>query len=498
MYDLVIQKGYILDGSGKEGYFADVAIRGGKIAAIGNGLGTAKEILDATGLVVTPGFIDSHSHADKKVLQYPVQSEKTEQGITTSVAGQCGGSAAPVDGMSMPEFLEKLENTPLGSNMVAFVGHGNLRRAVMGDPDRIPTKTELDTMKALLAQALEKGAGGLSFGLYYAPGCFAGMEEMVELAKVAARYGRPISAHIRNESDLLEESVEEFLEVVRKAGVRGILSHHKAARVRNWHKIEKTLKLLQDAVAEGLDVYCDVYPYCASSTTFSELFIPKSWRTEGLSGLLKRIADPVLCRENKEAFLKREGEDLSWVLVTKCPGYPQYEGLRLPQIAAHWGKDCFNTAMELIRETRDQCVSCFFSIGEPQMLRVLSWERAMVGTDGGLAGTLKVYHPRVRGTFPRALRYARETGIVSLPEMIRKMTALPAYVYGLKNKGLLKTGYDADLCVFDPETVTDRAEFTDCSARAEGLRWVLVNGQIVSENAAATGAAPGKLLKRYG
>ncbi len=487
MYQLIVKNGFLLDGTGDPGYYGDIAIRDGRIVAIGENLGAAEQILDATGLTVTPGFIDSHSHADAKVLEYPLQAEKTEQGVTTSIAGQCGNSVAPVAGMTFPEFLDQLEKTPMDANLVCFVGHGTLRKAVMPEQDRAPTDRELETMKATLAEALEHGAGGLSFGLFYAPGCFAQEAELVALAQVAAAHGLPVSAHIRNEGDLVVEAVEEFIRVIRKSGARGILSHHKAVRRRNWPKIQKTLALLQQAVAEGLDIYCDVYPYCASATTFSQLFIPKSWRAEGTAGLLRNLANPDLCRENRRQFFETEGEDLSWVQVNICPGYPQYEGLRLPEIALLHGKDPFDTAMDLIRDTKDACKACFFSIGEEQMLQVLAWERTMVGSDGGLRGDAKVYHPRLRGSFPRALRYVRETGVVSLPEMIRKMTMLPAQVYGLSGKGLLKPGYDGDICVFDPNTVCDRADFINCHERAEGLRWVLVNGQVASENAIATG-----------
>lgn len=488
MYQLIVKNGFLLDGTGNPGYYGDVAIRDGRIAAVGEDLGSAEQILDATGLTVTPGFIDSHSHADAKVLEYPLQAEKTEQGVTTSIAGQCGNSAAPVAKMTFPQFMDQLKKTPLGANLVCFVGHGTLRKAVMPEQDRAPTDKELEAMKAILAEALEHGAGGLSFGLFYAPGCFAREAELVALAKVAAAHGAPVSAHIRNEGDQVVEAVEEFIRVIRMSGARGILSHHKAVRRRNWPKIQKTLALLQQAVAEGLDIYCDVYPYCASSTTFSQAFVPKSWRAEGVEGLLRNLADPDLCRENKRSYFETEEEDLSWVQVTVCPGYPQYEGLRLPEIAQLHGKDPFDTAMDLIRDTKDSCKACFFSIGEEQMLQVLAWERTMVGSDGGLQGTANVYHPRLRGSFPRALRYVRERGVVSLPEMIRKMTMLPAQVYGLTGKGLLRPGYDGDICVFDPETVCDRAGFINCHEKAEGLRWVLVNGQVASENAIATGA----------
>ena len=504
MFDMIIKGGLLLDGTGKPGIRADVALQDGKIARIAPDLEGAAQIIDATGLVVTPGFIDSHSHADTGILSYPEQTAKLEQGITTTISGQCGNSAAPAIGDCAPvrrkvdTFLDAVEALPLGANFMFFVGHSTLRKAVMGLDDREPTPQELAQMEALLADAFEKGAGGLSFGLYYAPGCFAKTDEAIALAKVAAAYGRPIAAHIRNESDQVIEAVEEFITIVRASGVRAVLSHHKTAQQPNWGKVTTTLAMLQAAVDEGLDIYCDAYPYCASSTGFSHVFVPKSWRAGGTDCLLERIADPALRQAWKEELLADKGSDFSWVLVTKCPPYPQYQGLRLDKIAELHGKDQFDTAMDLIRDSRDTCKSCFFTVREEDLEKVLSWDRAMIGTDGGLPRQdLQAFHPRAIGSFPRVLgRYVRERGLVSLPEMIRRITALPASVYGLTGKGLLAEGYDADICIFDPEKIIDHADFINCWEKAKGLHYVIVGGQVVAEDATCNGVCPGKLLRR--
>ncbi len=514
MFDLIIKNGTVIDGTGKPGFVANIGIFNGKITKIGEVLGESISVIDASGLVVAPGFIDSHSHADKKVLLFPEQREKIEQGITTSVAGQCGGSAAPnfpsnkggsvtqfgdSNGIcqSMDSFVSTLSGYNLGANLMPFVGHGTIRKAVMGDSDRTPDEAELNQMLAILRESFEAGAGGLSFGLFYAPGCYASTEEAVAFAKVAAQYNRPVSAHIRNESDFLIEAVEEFITIIRISGARGILSHHKAVRKHNWGKVRKTLEMLRQAVEDGVDIYCDIYPYCASSTSLSQAFVPFSWRADGTQMLLKRIADPVLYNDNKTAFTKINGPVLDWVLINSCPGSPGYEGMTVDKIAEMHGKDDFDTAMDLIVSSKDKATACFFTVSEDDLKHVLTWDRTMICTDSGMADLKQRVHPRMIGSFPRAIsRYVREKEVLNLPEMIRRMTSLPAFVYGLTNKGRVQEGYDADLCVFDPNTLDNPSDFVNCRQRTQGLHYVLVGGQVVVENGSFNGCKCAKLLTK--
>ena len=491
-YDLVIKNGTLLDGSGAAGYTADLAVKDGKIACIGQGLEGAS-VIDANGLTVTPGFIESHSHADNALPAFPDLTEKIEQGITTSIGGQCGNSPAPIE-----PFFEENGAAPLGSNLAVFMGHSSLRKAVMGSENREPTPQELEAMGEMLRRGIEAGALGLTFGLIYPPGCFSKTEELVYLAKVAAQAGGILAAHIRNESDELIEACEEFMTVIKASGARGVFSHHKAAYKQNWGKVHTTLRMIDEANAEGYDIYCDVYPYTASHTKLASRFVPKKYHSGGSAVMAERLKKCAVRAAIKQELQAQFGndEDYSWVLVTSCAAYPQYCGLRLDEIARRHGKDVYDTAFDLIADSVNQCSACYFSMCEEDLETVLAHPRSMICTDSSVRGNHTVYHPRLRGSFPRVLgRYVREQKVVSLPEMIRKMTSLPAAVYNLQGKGLLKVGYDADLCIFDAETIRDRADYTDCHRRAEGLQYVLLNGKIAVENALYNGTRAGKLLR---
>lgn len=514
MYDLLIQNGTVIDGTGSPSFHADVAVKDGKIARIGKGLGEAKTVIDARGLTVTPGFIDSHSHSENAILTYPGMIEKVEQGITTSIAGQCGSSPAPVSRDADPQkaeqigdfgkstevyrtfgtFLDLAKDIPNGANTAVLVGHGALRKAAMGMDNRAPTAEELEKMKALLAEGMEHGALGMSFGLFYAPGAYASTEEAIELARIVGEYHGVVAAHIRDEGDHLIESVDEFLTIIRASGARGVISHHKAMDRPNWGKVHTTLRMIDEANREGLDVYCDVYPYTAYNTTLSAIFLPPELLTYGAANVMKSAERRA---EVRAWNLRRRSEDLSWVQVTTCHDFPQYTGLRIPEIAEKMGVDHYEAVFELIAGSKTSPNACCFAMCEEDVQTVMAHPRAMIGTDSGVARHLKVYHPRLRGTFPRVLgRYVRERGVTSLPEMIRKMTSMPAAVYGLSHKGLLWEGMDADICIFNAETICDRAEFTDCEQRAEGVNYVLVNGEIVVKDAVYQGDKPGRVLLR--
>lgn len=511
MYDLVIKNGTITDGTGSPGYIGDIAVAGGKIARIGKSI-DGKRIIDAKGLIVSPGFIDSHSHVDDAIFEYPDMTEKIEQGITTSVGGLCGYSLAPAAGEGMAsvngfggsrdiyrsfgEMVKDAQNIPTGANMISFVGHASIRKAVMGFENRKPTENEMSQMKALLCDAMENGALGISFGLVYTPSCYAGIDELIELAKVVKSYNGLISAHIRNESFTLVEAVEEFLKVVKAAGVKAVLSHHKAMYKSNWGKVRKTLKMVDEAVNEGYDVYCDVYPYTASNTTLVSTVIPAEMRALDNSGIVKLVSDGAMRRKIKEKYSAVYGTDLSYIQISHCPGHPEYEGLMLDDIAKRLGQDPFDTVFDIIRDSKDDVYICKFVMCEDDVETVIKHERAMIGTDSSVAKNEPVYHPRLRGTFPRAFRrYVRERKAVSVPEMVRKCTSLPAYVYGLSSKGLLKEGYDADICIFDAERITDKADYSDCRQRCEGLLFVILGGEIAARNAVYTGSKKGGFIK---
>ena len=491
MYDLIIKNGWILDGTGADGFTADIAITDGKIVAIGRDLGDGKKIIDATGLVVTPGLIDSHSHSDATMLAFPLQAEKAEQGITTSISGCCGSSPFPSKECSAATFLNRVADLPQGSHIATFVGHCALRQAVMGMENRPATAQELEQMKQLLREGIEAGALGISFGLIYTPSCYAGTDELIALAKVTKQCGGMISAHIRSEADDVIEAVNEMITVAKAANVRTVISHHKAMFRQNHGKIITTLEMIKAANREGADIYCDVYPYVASSTTLAARFIPNQYVNDQLP---QYLSDPELRNRFKTMNVELWGEDLSWVQLNTCCSYPQYSGKLLTEIAPLHGKDIYETIFDII-QAEPNCSASFFSMCEEDVETVMAWERTMICTDSEAAGDKKAYHPRLRGSFPRTLgRYVRERKVVSLPEMIRKMTTLPAAVYGLENKGRIAVGYDADICVMDPEKIIDRADFVDFTKRAEGLHYVFVMGQLVAENAVCNNSLPGKVL----
>ena len=497
MFDLLIKNATVYDGSGDPGFRADVAIRDGKIASVGENLGEAVRVIDAAGLAVTPGFIDSHSHADGAIVSFPAQKEKVEQGITTSIGGQCGLSAAPVRKgdtlLKMSDFLENAAKIPQGANIALFVGHATLRSAVMGMANREPTGEELEKMKALLRDAMDAGALGISFGLIYTPSCYAKTDELIELAKVAGEKGGMMAAHIRNEGDLLIEAVEEFITIAKAAQIRGVISHHKAAWKQNHGKVKKTLAMIEKANREGCDIYCDVYPYTASKTSLSARFILKEYCDGKVP---EHLRDPALRQSFRERCIAQFGFDTQWVLLNDCPPYPEYSGLRLTEAAQRHGKDVWETLFDIL-EQNPKNQGCYFTMCEEDVETVLAWPRAMICTDSSVACNNKFYHPRLRATFPRVLaHYVRDRQVVGLPEMIRKMTSLPAQVYGLGSKGYIRPGFDADICIFDPEKIRDKATYTDPCYGAEGLNFVIVGGKIAAENAVATNQIGGKVLLR--
>lgn len=496
MYDLVIKNATVYDGTGRDGYSSDIGIREGKIAKIAKNL-SGKETIDATSLAVSPGWIDSHSHSDSTFFSYPDQKEKIEQGITFSVTGQCGGSAAPhcKDGepVTAGEFLKKASQVPQGSGSVMLVGHGTLRRAVMGEVNRHATQEEQKQMEDLLRDAMEHGARGMSLGLIYIPGCYSELDELIPLARIVAEYDGIIASHIRNEGDELEKSVEEFLDLLRVSGCRGVISHHKSSGKKNWGKVHKTMATVDNCNRGGMDVYMDVYPYCASHTGLMATFFPRKFRPEGVADMRAALRDPALRAKLKAWARAKWGDDMSWVLVTKCSAWPEYQGMRVSEIAKLREQDPYEAIYDMI--CAGEATACFFSMCPEDVSAVIRHERSMICTDSSVGCNRTIYHPRLRGAFPRALRvYVREENAITLPEMIRKMTSLPAKVYGLKGKGQIAEGYDADLCIFDPEAICDRADFTNCTEPNEGLAYVIIDGKVVLRDNTYLGIRAAKVV----
>ena len=493
MYDLLIKNGKVINGTGSPSFFADVAILDGKIARIGKGIEGAEKVIDAKGLTITPGFIDSHSHSDNALLTYPDLVEKIEQGITTSIGGQCGESPIPMD-----EFLDSVRDRSFGSNTALLVGHSMLRRTVMGMENREPTVPELQEMKRLLCNGMNHGALGISFGLIYAPSVYAKTEELIELAKLVGEYHGIVAAHIRGEGNCLIKAVDEFITIIRESGARGVLSHHKVAGGKeNWGKVNHSLRMIEKANSEGVEIYCDVYPYVATHTSLDETVIPPERHSNGSEGLLKLLSQKEERQKLKEWGRNKWGEDLSWIQISKCNAYPEYVGMRVSDIAALRGTDPYDAMYDMMADSNFNCNACYFTMCEEDVETVLAYPRAMICTDSSVAKGANTFHPRLKGSFPRVLgRYVRERKVTTLPEMIRKMTSMPASVYGLQTKGLIWEGMDADICIFDAEKIRDRSEFTDCNHRAEGLNYVILGGKVVVENAVYNGKKMGKVLTK--
>ena len=476
--DLILRGGRVIDGSGAPARRADLAVEGARIAAVGDlGGWRAEEEIDAGGCVVAPGFIDVHTHDDRAALATPAMDFKVSQGVTTVIAGNCGISLAPFrPGETLPEPIELLgapadffptvgayraafEGAPPALNLGLLTGHGVLRIEALGaDYERPAGPAEIAAMGARLAEALAEGSLGLSSGLDYPNSNAASTEEVVALAQyISDAPGALYVSHIRDEGDAVMTALEEAFAIGRGAGLPVVISHHKCAGPKNYGRSRETLAAIE-AAAESQAVGLDVYPYTASSTVL--------------------LADHVA-----------EATD---VLVAASEPHPEAAGRWLKDIAADWGCGQ-DEAVERLKPAG----AIYFQMADEDLERILAHPRSMVGSDGlpGMAHP----HPRLWGTFPRVLgRYVRETGLLGLEQAVHKMTGLPAETYKLADRGLVKPGCFADLTVFDPATVVDRATYEDPEQPADGIRWVFVNGMPVWSAGASTGERPGRFLARDG
>ena len=521
MYDILITNARIADGTGNPMYHADLAVKDGKIVRICPRLrGEALRVIDGSGKVLAPGLIDAHSHLDGRIEEVNHCRHMLAQGVTTIIGGMCGDSPVPftevhfsdclrsVGGThseeslrargSLADYRRHLERFPLGANFTFLIGHSVLRAAVLGYENRTATPDELAKMQQLLRRCMEEGAMGVSFGLIYPPGVYSNTEEMIALAQVVAEYGGVLTAHVRGEGDLLIEATDELLRVARATGVRTVHSHHKATNgPMNWNKTAATIAMMEKAVAEGLDIFCDQYPYIASSNGL-KINIPVELHAQGIPKMIEWVTDPAKRAEMRPAVLKgmTPHQRMQYIMVGDSATHPEYNGRMLNEIADQMGADPYELLCDLLREDKMTTTGIYFSMSEDDIERVMKWDRAMIGSDGGY-GQKASDHPRTFGTFPRVLgRYVREKKIITLENAIRKMTYLPAMVYNLPTKGLIREGMDADLVLFDPETVADLGDFTQPTGGNTGFACVVVNGKIALENDRPTGVLAGRLLFR--
>lgn len=498
-YDLLIRDARIVDGTGNPWYRGDIGVRGDSIAAVGCNLpGTAETTIDAEEKTVAPGFIDIHNHSRDAIFDRPEAENQLRQGITTIIEGNDGGGALPL----APHF-EELRKAKLGVNYASFVGHNAIRREVIGLEDRLATPEELDKMRDLVDQGMLDGAMGLSTGLFYLPGTFAPTEEVIELAKVVAKYGGMHISHIRDEGDGVIDSVAETIRIGEEGGLPTQITHHKPMGTTNWGASKKTLALVDEARARGVDVTIDQYPYKASQTGHAALF--PAWALEGgRDSLLERLEAPEQRQKIKDVIawkieFNRGGGDPKNIQFSTCDFDPTLNGKTLADATRAAGREVtFANAAETAIEIQiaGGCSNVYHSINEEDIERILRHPATMVASDGGIRRMGEgVPHPRSYGTFPRVLgRYVRERGVITLEDAIRKMTSLPAGRLQLFDRGLLRPGMKADIVVFDPETVIDKAEFGKPHQYADGFSHVIVNGEVVIDNGELTSARPGRVL----
>ena len=498
-FDIVILGGRIVDGTGAPWYRADVGIRGDRIAAIGPLEGAQAALrLDARGLTVAPGFLDIHTHARRGIFDTPSAENYVRQGVTTLIEGQDGSSPLPLG-----EFLKRVAATPIAVNFGMLAGQGSIREAVMGRENRPATPQEIEQMKQLVRQAMHDGAFGLSTGLFYVPGNYTPTEEVIELAREAGRLGGIHISHMRDEAAGILDSVRETIRIGEEGGLPTQLTHHKIIGAGNWGSSRETLRLVEEARARGVDVTIDQYPYTASSTGTSAL-IPQWAQAGGRKALLERLRDAGLRAKIKAEVVKRILEDRGGghpknVVLANCGFDPGLAGKNLAELTQQRGRatTAENAADVLLEiEERGGCQAIYHAIAEEDVERILRSPYTMIASDGGIPVFGEgAPHPRSYGTFARVLaRYVRERKVLSLEEAIRKMTSFPAARLGLHDRGLLKPGMYADVVVFDPATVTDRATFTQPHQYAEGFRHVLVNGKPVLLDGRMTAERPGRVL----
>lgn len=500
-FDLIITRGKIMDGTGNSWFYGDIGIREGKIIAVGNLKNAqAKRTIDATGLVVAPGFIDVHAHIEGNELSNPTANNFVFDGVTTVVTGNCGGS-----NLEIKNYFKRLDSIGMSINVATLVGHNTIRRAAMGDARRDPTADELKIMEQLVTDAMDAGAVGFSTGLIYVPGTYAQTSEIVVLARAAAARGGVYASHIRDEGDRVTDAVSEAIRVGREAGIPVEISHFKVTYRNNWGRSSETLALVEQARQQGLDVNIDQYPYVASSTTL-DTTLPTWAFAGGRDSLKTRLANPTLrARIKKEmlADLKRKKlKDYSFAQVARYAPDTTLNGKNIAQInhlrgRRHKPAEEAETILEMIAATnRTQMV--YFSMDEQDLVRILQYPHNMIASDAGIATFGSgMPHPRAYGTNARVLgRYVREQKVLRLEEAIRRMTSLPAQKFNLQNRGLLLAGFAADVVVFDPATVTDAAAYDAPHAYSKGFRYVIVNGQVVVNDSQHTGIRSGKVVRR--
>jgi len=529
-YDLIIRNGHVVDGTGSPWYSGDMAIQNGRIAVIGQlAEASAERVIDAGGLVVAPGFIDMLGQSELSILVDPHLPSKIFQGITTEITGE-GNSVAPLndamvkadrteydhfhitpDWRTFREYFARLEKQGIGINVASYAGATSIRRMVLGDDNRAPNPNELESMKALVRESMRDGAVGLSTALQYAPAPYASTEELIALAAEASKMGGIYATHMRSEGDAIIPAIDEVIRIAREAQIPAGIWHLKAAGKSNWGRMPEIVAHIEKARQSGVDIAADTYAYTAWANSFSA-FIPPWAHDGGDAKLIERLKDPATrARIRKDMETPSAQWDNEWqeipgpeailVSVVHNPQLSELQGKTIAEIAKLWSKDPIDTIFDLLIADEAFTSVAVFGMSEPDVSLALQQPWVSIDNDAhgaapdGLLGK-EHPHPRAYGTFPRILRkYVREEEKLSLEDAIRKFSALPAQRMRLADRGVLKKGMWADIVIFDPATIRDRATFENPNQLSEGMEYVLVNGVPVIDNGKQTESLPGRVLR---
>ncbi|TMV51501.1 D-aminoacylase [Paenibacillus mesophilus] len=527
MLDLIIRGGRIADGTGNPWFYGDVGVKDGRIAAVGKLDQEAARTVNANGSVIAPGFIDGHCHSDLMIFDYPHSEIKLRQGVTTEVVGNCGLAPAPyvkeraemlksyvqpVLGKTewewpwetVGQYMDHLASSRPSEHLATYVAHGALRISVMGFDNRPATREELERMKRILEEGMQAGAIGLSIGLLYAPGSYTSREELAELCSVLPKYDGLLATHIRGEGNNLIRSVQEVIWIAERAGVPLHISHLKAAGKANWGKVLDAIGLIEDARARGMDVTCDVYPYHAGSTTLTTVLPP--WVLEkGIEGTLEAFRDASLRKRIREELGQ---EQTTWDNLVCSTGWQSViisamhteknrnlEGLSIAEIAERRGQHPADCMMDLLLEEEGRISIVYFHMSEDDVKQVIGYEKALIASDSLTCETGKP-HPRLYGTFPRVFaKYVRDLRVLSLEQAVRKLTSFPVQRFKLGKRGLIVPGYIADIVMFDPDAIQDKATFEEPRQYPDGISHVWVGGKETLSDNRHTHARDGGLIR---
>ena len=533
MYDILIKNGLIVDGSGKPAFYGDLAVKDGKIAKIAPSIQeSADEVIDASGLQVAPGFIDNHSHSDSSVFTGSDSYNYLEQGVTTQVAGQCGSSPAPYSETELadakakldPEefacwaakaqtpttFMKAAEEQTFGTNMAFFIGQGSLREKALGYSDAAPTKEQMDIMQKDLIEAMEAGYLGVSSGLVYAPSVYASTEELIELVKVMKPYGGIYASHIRGEGDNVLRSVQEAIRIGEEGGAPVLISHLKVMGKHNEGTSQKLLKEIDDANARGTTVWADQYPYTASSAPLSSQ-IPPKYLVGGIPVLLERLKNPEIRQQILYSIFHEVDEFESAIysagfdgtLIVGASKTPEYVNKTIGQIAREEGKEPIDALCDVLLANDASMQGVYFNQCASDLLRIMAHPRVFLGSDWSDYPDSKVDyeqagggHPRGTASTVRRLELVRDFRLRTLEDSVKNLTYDTAQAMGIPEHGLLKEGWDANVCVFDYDRLHATADFAHPYRQSQGIHYVLVNGKLAVRDGKALGVRAGKVLKR--